>query len=170
MEDHDGGVHRAEYLLGGARWAEFERVTDGTITVEDVPWPSTAAQLLSDLISLARAAEPVLPDSSAGCCHSCVSRHCGSRHICSFQRSVGMDGCRRCKCARDGSRCSASTEEQEAAAGRAAFRRAALRWHPDKFAARYQDRVPHAHWPQLLERVHAFTQELTAAAGSWQRQ
>ncbi len=131
-----------------------------------MPWPATAAQLLSDLLSVALAAEPDQLGGSEGGGQCCGSRFCSSNHSCSFELSSGSGGCRRSRGAGGGVRFSASTEEQAAVAERAAFRRAALRWHPDKFTARYRKRVPQTQWPQLLKRVHAFTQELTAAAAA----
>lgn len=175
------------------RWAAFENDTEGPITEDTVPWPSSAAQLLEDLnaIALAEAsgldcAEPACKAGNSGsergsgdhgnrrqrACDAAPTVRGGAQCRCdgriwggaSNGRTRDSDSGCRSVWGRNAAAAAGVAMAVEAAMGRAAFRRAALRWHPDKFAGRYRARVPPEEWPRVLARVQALTQDLTAAS------
>lgn len=128
-------------MHGVLRWAAFENDTEGRTTEDTIPWPSNAAQLLEDLNAIALA-----ETSDVDCAVPTVK--------------TGDSGSDR------GSRDHGKRRQRACDAApmvRATIRRAALRWHPDKFAGRYRARVPPDEWPRVLARVQTLTQELTAA-------
>lgn len=136
------------------RWKLFEADIGVEVTLESVPWPASAQQLLHDLAALIRA-----------------DRACGSSYGSSSASPAGCytarDSSRSC-CAQDGSlfpsHSAAVPPEAEEAAKKAAFRRAVLRWHPDKFAGRLGGRVPAHQQTAVMARVQALAQDLNAIA------
>ena len=120
------------------RWAMFEAQPPEAVTLDNIPWPPSAAQLLGWLTAALQAPRPSTqahPDSrttGATADHAGVAANAG--------------------------------DSATSRARRVAFRQASMRWHPDKFEARHGDRIAATEREGVMAAVQAMMQDILDAA------
>ena len=114
-----------------------------SIAFEDIPWPSSAAELLQSLAAELRRASPALQACEPG-----------------THPRQGIDTARihKAECAAD--------VMVDRHSWRAAFLLASRRWHPDKFDSRFGRYLAAAERAAVMSAVQALMQGINEAAAS----